>query len=1656
MWGTTEMSEEKKCEDELLMGNNEKIPLLYSGEGKKNYTGGEVSNFEETRIKSSSILLSPLVEASKNFQKPNGSILGDEVARAILPRFPTFASAIPLQLNVQNTRRSSNGTPTARAAVSSIDGRLPISHQMIHSFITVEFGSKLHELGYGRGDRVALVLPNGPELALAILCTVHWASCVPLNAFGAHTELMSDLKACGADLVIGLSGAASNSFQHVQDIARDLGIPFVGLEQSQSYCGIFKLAVPPGNETSIQNHRKAHSSHANEASHSRLRNEYSDRDFQLPNAHEDEVMVLFTSGTTGSKKLVSHLLGEILVATAVISVSWKLTSEDVNCNLMPLFHVGGIVRQVFSPVLSGGCVICCPSFDPLMFWSLLEEKKFNWYYAAPTMHQLILQTKKENNYVTTHKLRMIANAAGGLLPSLARELRDTFSANVLPSYGMTECMPISSPPFSYQLERPGTSGVPVGPEVAIINVSNNAILPPLTEGQICVRGFPCFHGYSPTTDDGADFDPKSSFLSGGWFNTGDLGYLDNDGYLYITGRSKEVINRGGEIISPMEVEEAVISHPDVVAAIAFSAEHDVLQEVVGIAIVSPPNRPRLDLQSLHEFLGDSGLLTAPKWPQCLVFMNELPKSNTNKLLRVKLGERLNLPVMTDSIHPVERTFEAECPPQGSAMNLPILSWPVPVDPQAVGASLLYALRSCVMDDKSLEPIVVVVEHESRKKCLVCYFSNVNIEQILEVSEKSLNRYDCPSYFVFLETVCDDLMPLPPPSKQDSIQAIRRRLFGSPDVTDALVIELQGLFNIILDLDYLPHPDSNFFNLGGSSMLASKLATAIRKEYGISFSGSEVFAHTTCSSLAEVIREHQEKGVSNGVGGERNSEALHYTFEKKRLNPISPGWMTMLLQSLPLFLLFPVYTMTQYILLLGTLLLVLTSFSGNDIPLLIAALCVYKLFIGLGVPLLFVFIKWSVIGRYKAGSYRVYGSYYLRWWFVEICRKLFGRGLFGSHGRLLNLYYRLLGAKIGEGAKISTSCEIAEFDLITVGEYAALEQDSICRGFSVDNGCMMLGTVSVGKNSSLGTKSIVAPNSQIPDRMHLGPQMSSYDIRVEKCNEPSNAKYNKMTFSAPNNLFTFIGYAIVFFVQVFSQIPMLMVWYCLLTAPWQEDEKFDTVGHAFQWLCDFRRIPLYLGIRYCKKFCEPLLFMFASIVLKRTIIGKFKAGPRGTSQYQLLRYWLVNELFQKDKVQAVTDLIGRHFELVSCMYRLLGAKVGKRVFWPGTHIKFSGEYDLLEIGDDVVFGSRSTIMCGDRERLAKVRLCAGANVADNCVVLPGATIGKNAVLGAYGLCPADWCLPESSVWFGSKNGEPVMLGRGVTDGHDVVTPMQVSDQNDVASNNFKMTGDETTLRPFGKAFYKREATFYVLPLWLLIPLGIAIALFVCTVHAFPLIGAIQLSGAILYGARMSTRDYSYDYSLVRVFVIMLYSYCLTHLARLLMWFVIELGAKWALIGKREEGVYNWDTSSYAQRWEILQLFQKIRKMKRHSILDFMTGTPLMAAFFRLHGCKIGNDCCLWPTGGDPFPVEPELITIGDRCAIDDGRLVCHLNTKGNFELSPLVLEDDVTIRRLSKIQKGCVVEQGAMVLEHSLVLTGETVEAGSLWQGTPAVCIQAGV
>ena len=326
------------------------------------------------------------------------------------------------------------------------------------------------------------------------------------------------------------------------------------------------------------------------------------------------------------------------------------------------------MRNVLSPVLSGGCVVTCSGFDPLLFWDVLSApsvtslpqlkgKKDNsqestvhsplqspsqytlidtdndrsdknlvrtdkntvrplrvtWYYAAPTMHHAILmeaesrstvRSESENNFDikdAVESVRFIANAAGGLLPVLAESLRSTFEATILTSYGMTECMPISSPSQTYRLDPTGTSGLPVGPDICIVDDDLKRVECGI-KGNILVRGPPCFGGYE---NNGTANDESFFTIDGeqGWFNTGDMGSLDKDGYVFISGRSKEIINRGGETISPFEIEEAVQQYPSVKEVLAFSAPHAQYQETVGCVIVTHKGMPKVDLPSLHKYLG---------------------------------------------------------------------------------------------------------------------------------------------------------------------------------------------------------------------------------------------------------------------------------------------------------------------------------------------------------------------------------------------------------------------------------------------------------------------------------------------------------------------------------------------------------------------------------------------------------------------------------------------------------------------------------------------------------------------------------------------------------------------------------------------------------------------------------------------------------------------------------------------------------------------------------------------------------------------------------------------------------------------------------------------------------------------------------------------
>jgi len=415
---------------------------------------------------------------------------------------------------------------------------------------------------------------------------------------------------------------------------------------------------------------------------------------------------------------------------------------------------------------------------------------------------------------------------------------------------------------------------------------------------------------------------------------------------------------------------------------------------------------------------------------------------------------------------------------------------------------------------------------------------------------------------------------------------------------------------------------------------------------------------------------------------------------------------------------------------------------------------------------------------------------------------------------------------------------------------------------------------------------------------------------------------------------------------------------------------------------------------------------------------------------------------------VTDLIGRHYELVSMMYRAMGAKVGKRVFWPGHQPVFSGEFDLIEIGDDVVFGSRSAILTATSDAYKKVTLSAGSNVSDNCIVLPGSILGKNAVLGSNSVCPEGWYLPPDSIWLGSKNCEPVCLERGSTpDALDALDGATLA--TEALRQQVPFEGDATTLRPFGKAFYLGGAKYFVFPLPLIVFYSFVAKTLVVILHTLPLLGAMHMTGATLYGWRMAGRDYRADfYDFSTVYWVWLFYYLWTNLARVAAWLVIELTAKWCFMGQRQPGIYNYDTTSYAQRWELYQIIGKVRKFSRMTFLEFFSGTPFLAQYFRWNGARIGRDCCIYPAGADPFMPEPDLVTMGDRVVVDCASIVCHLNTRGNFELAPIVLEDNCTLRARSRVQSGVRMETGAQLLEKSLAMTGEVMEAYSVWQGCP--------
>jgi acyl-CoA synthetase (AMP-forming)/AMP-acid ligase II len=301
---------------------------------------------------------------------------------------------------------------------------------------------------------------------------------------------------------------------------------------------------------------------------------------------------------------------------------------------MPLFHIHGLIAGILAPLSAGSFVSCTPGFNALKFFSWMDEIKPSWYTAVPTMHQTIL-TRAPNNQtvIANNPLRFIRSSSSSMPTKVIEELEVCFKAPLIESYGMTEashqmCSNLLPP----AKRKPGTVGVAAGPKVAIMDEQGN-ILGTNQTGEIVIQG--------PNVTQGYENNPKANAenFTNHWFRTGDQGIIDDEGYVTITGRLKEIINRGGEKISPREVDEILMEHPAVLQVVTFAIPHDKLGEEVGAVVVLREGKTAEE-KEIREFAARS--LADFKVPKKIIFMDEIPKGATGKLQRIGLAAKLGL------------------------------------------------------------------------------------------------------------------------------------------------------------------------------------------------------------------------------------------------------------------------------------------------------------------------------------------------------------------------------------------------------------------------------------------------------------------------------------------------------------------------------------------------------------------------------------------------------------------------------------------------------------------------------------------------------------------------------------------------------------------------------------------------------------------------------------------------------------------------------------------------------------------------------------------------------------------------------------------------------------------------------------------------------
>ena len=498
------------------------------------------------------------------------------------------------------TERAPNATAIAAP------GRLPLTYQALLDQIE-EVRASLNSIGIGPNDRVVLALNNGPEMAVAFLATASCVTCVPLNPGYRADEFEFYISRLNAKALI----VDSDNDSPAKAIAKNLGLSIIELSPvTNAAAGVFKLTG--GQRLANQQGGFAQA--------------------------DDQALLLHTSGTTSSPKFVPLTQDEILNQAKNNQLFLGLTEHDLCLNVMPLFHSTGLVGVTLASMLSGAGVVCPPGFYAPKFVDWFEEFRPTWYTAVPSIHQaILLRAAEEKERVSQNRLRFIRSSSAPLPRTMLDELENTFNAPVIESYGLTECGMIACNPLPRGQRKVGSVGVPTLVDLTVM------------DEEVVVRGACVMQGY-----EGNATANEESF-KGEWFKTGDQGYIDTDGYLFLTGRIKEIINRGGEKISPSEVDAILLAHPAVEQAVTFAVPNEVLGEEVATIVVLQP-QSTITEKELRDFARER--LVDFKVPRQVLFATEIPRGSFGKIQRTRLAKLLGVEPRDQLPSKAEAAYEA--------------------------------------------------------------------------------------------------------------------------------------------------------------------------------------------------------------------------------------------------------------------------------------------------------------------------------------------------------------------------------------------------------------------------------------------------------------------------------------------------------------------------------------------------------------------------------------------------------------------------------------------------------------------------------------------------------------------------------------------------------------------------------------------------------------------------------------------------------------------------------------------------------------------------------------------------------------------------------------------------------------------------------------